>query len=48
VQLLPELLLGLLSQLLFLLKQVNETLLLGVEVVAVCISLKVTTLFTLL
>ena len=49
VQLLPELLLGLLPQPLLLLKQVKETLLLGVEVVAaVHSSLKVFTLLQLL
>jgi hypothetical protein len=49
VQLLPELLLGLLPQPLLLLKQVKETLLLGVEVVAaVHSSLKVFTLLKLL
>jgi hypothetical protein len=48
VQLLPELLLGLLPQPLFLLKHVKETLLLGVKVVTFFISLKVTLLTLLL
>jgi hypothetical protein len=48
VQLLPELLLGLLPQPFFLLKHVKETLFLRIEVVAVFISLKVTLLTLLL